>query len=256
MAVDLLPFARFSHLVFRNEPGTNPVRLGDLWQREGDRFLADAADPEGAILYRRADWWHALHNRPEALAALLATLPDEPEPRFAALPPHQWDQVRERWPGLYFNVHLTLESEPGPPALGIPVRSLEEKDAAFLMEHQPYVEEYGGLDYLLYRIRTGLTAGVEVDGGLAGWEVFQDDGTLGFLRVLEPFRGRGYAGALHAWLAARVRGAGWKAISHVSAYNRKMLSIALPAGARKIGEVAWARRRTAEEIARLEQGLF
>jgi GNAT superfamily N-acetyltransferase len=136
------------------------------------------------------------------------------------------------------------------------VRSLEEKDAAFLMEHQPYVEEYGGLDYLLYRIRTGLTAGVEIAGQLAGWEVFQDDGTLGFLRVLETYRGRGYAGALHGWLAARVREAGWKAISHVSIFNRRMLAIALPGGARKIGEVAWARRRTPEEIARLEKGLF
>ncbi len=90
MTVDLLPFEGFSGLVFRGAPGTNPVCLADLWRREVDRFLADPADPEGAILYRRGDWWHALYNRPEAFAGLLATLPAEPEPRFAAFPPHQW----------------------------------------------------------------------------------------------------------------------------------------------------------------------
>jgi GNAT superfamily N-acetyltransferase len=255
MPTGLLPFERFPDLVFRGDPGTNPVRLGGLWHRAGEQLLTDPEDPEGAVLYRRDRWWHLLHNRPEALGRLIAALPSDPEPCFAALPPHQWALVRTRWPRLHLNVHLTLESEPRETSFeGAPIRPLQEGDAAVLLERQPYVEEYGGLDYLLHRIRSGFTAGVEVDRQLVGWEILQDDGTLGFLRVAEPFRRRGYARALHTWLALRVREAGWKAISHVSAHNKRMLALTIPAGARQIGQAAWVRRRSAEEIDALERG--
>jgi ribosomal protein S18 acetylase RimI-like enzyme len=251
----VLGFEDFSELTFPGDASSNPVLVGDLWHAPGEVFLA-GRDPEEALVYRRGGWYHCLATCQDALAALLANLPAEEEPRFAALPEAQWALVRQRWPELHVHEHLVLEYEPeeGEARNPAALRSLAQTDVSFLLEHQPYIDEYGGEGYLRYRIRCGPTAGSEIDGALVAWEIFQDDGTLGFLRVLAPYRGRGVARALHHHLALRLRALGKRALAHVSIHNRRVLRLAEQGGTRVHGRVAWVRRRSLEEIRRLETG--
>lgn len=251
-----LEFAHFQSLSFQGEDFLNYVRLEDLWCPSGAVFLAQKKDPEGAIVYQRGNWYHSLYNSHESLSRVIAHLPQGGDVRFAALPEKQWNLARERWPNLHFNENLVIEYKAEvevPLDIGA-LRPLREGDVDFLMEHQLYLDEYGGKDYLLHRIEKGVTSGIEIEGDLVGWELLQDDGTLGFLRILESFRGKGAGRSLHYDLARKVQGLGKRAISHVSIYNRRVVKIVEAGWGEVQGKVAWVRNRSPEQVAWLERG--
>ena len=66
-------------------------------------------------------------------------------------------------------------------------RDLTERDAAYIYEKSRY-GKYLRIEYVTDRIKNGLSLGIDIDGCLAAWIMTHDDGSIGFLNVLEEHR--------------------------------------------------------------------
>jgi ribosomal protein S18 acetylase RimI-like enzyme len=264
MALVSLPSSPYRELRFQAEAWANPVRLGEIFGGAEGTFLALPGRVAEAVLYETGGWFHGLYNRRETLLELIDHLPAEPEPKFVALPELAWARVRERWPELHFNDHEIFRYRPaGAPPRPLPepapeaeMSALAAKDVPVLLRHQLYLDEYGGEPYLRARIEAGRSLGVRLDGQLVGWEIVQSDGTLGFLRVLPPYRRRGLATLLHRRLSLSMSEQGLASICHISHDNPASLALAARLGMESLGRVSWVRRRTREEIREYEEGRF
>lgn len=67
---------------------------------------------------------------------------------------------------------------------------LHPSDAAYVFWHSAY-KEYTSEEYIIDRLKKDVSAGIYIRGKLVGWGLTHDDGSLGFLNVLEPFRKQG-----------------------------------------------------------------
>ncbi len=88
----------------------------------------------------------------------------------------------------------------------------------------------GGGAYIRDRIEHGALWGVFEGDELAGFAGFHDDGSMGMLEVLPPFRRRGYAAQLEAFLIAAALKEGRTPYCHVVDGNEASLHLQ-----RKIG---------------------
>ena len=129
--------------------------------------------------------------------------------------------------------------DPGTPAH--PVRPLVLTDASYLFEHSDY-QAYTDIPYIEDQILHGLGGGIEgPDGRLAAWALTHDDGAIGFLHVLEPFRRLGYGASLTCWMIREVLAQGGIPFVHIEATNEKSQGLALKTGFEPCGEVWWAK---------------
>ncbi len=85
-----------------------------------------------------------------------------------------------------------LEREP-PPEPEMVLRLLPVERAPWVYEH--YSHPFGGVEYMEGVLRRGML-GAYVDGALAGFVGFHDEGSIGMLEVLPQFRRRGVGKAL------------------------------------------------------------
>jgi len=131
------------------------------------------------------------------------------------------------------------DRQPEPPSL--PVRPLVPGDADFIYGHSDY-QAYTDIPYILDQIQRGVGGGIQgPDGSLAAWALTHDDGAIGFLHVLEPFRRLGYGAALTQWMIRRVLDTGRVPFVHIEATNGKSLGLALKTGFLPAGEIWWAK---------------
>ncbi len=122
-----------------------------------------------------------------------------------------------------------------------PIRPLLLADAAYLFEHSDY-KAYTDIPYIQDQITRGVGGGIEgPDGNLVAWALTHDDGAIGFLHVLEPFRKLGYGASLTAWMIQRVRERGGIPFVHIEAKNEKSLHLARKTGFEPCGEVWWVK---------------
>jgi len=120
-----------------------------------------------------------------------------------------------------------------------PVRRLVDEDAPYIFGHSDY-KAFTDVPYILDQIRRGIGGGIEGPGGaLAAWALTHDDGAIGFLHVLEPFRKLGYGMAVTNWMIRRVLDEGRIPFVHIEGKNGKSLGLALRAGFVPAGEVWW-----------------
>lgn len=55
-----------------------------------------------------------------------------------------------------------------------------------------YLKEYVSKEYIIERIRNGISTGIYKDNKLVSWGITQDDGAIGFLHTLDEYRRKGY----------------------------------------------------------------
>lgn len=133
----------------------------------------------------------------------------------------------------------SAEREPEAPAHAI--RPLVLEDAAHLFEHSDY-KTYTDIPYIQDQIANGVGGGIEgSDGRLAAWALTHDDGAIGFLHVLEPFRKLGYGASLTSWMIQRVRERGDIPFVHIEPTNEKSLNLARKTGFEPCGEIWWVK---------------
>lgn len=81
--------------------------------------------------------------------------------------------------------------------------ALKPEDAEHIFEKSKY-KEILTLDYVKERISNGISSCIREREKLIGWAMNQDDGSMGFLQVLNEHRGKGHAMHLTMDLAKKI----------------------------------------------------
>lgn len=129
------------------------------------------------------------------------------------------------------------ESYPVPPVSSEIVQLIPEM-APTIFEHSKY-KEFLCVEYIEERIRNGIGLGVLHEGRLAAWAITHDDGAIGFLHVLEEFRGKGYALDVTRTMIKKLLETGQVPFVHIEESNIPSMNLALKAGFKKYGRIHW-----------------
>lgn len=115
---------------------------------------------------------------------------------------------------------------------------LEPEDALYIFEHSDY-KEYSSLEYITERIKNGTSAGVRISGKLIAWAMTHDDTAIGFLRVDEEYRNKGYAEAVLVEMISKTRDIGKIPYVHVEKSNVKSMRLTTKLGFVDDRNVSW-----------------
>ena len=127
-----------------------------------------------------------------------------------------------------FSLHFSTRCTQGVYETGEPpcpvtadIRPLTQEHAALAAS----VYHDGDGAYIRNRIEHGALFGVFESDALAGFAGFHDDGSMGMLEILPPFRRRGYAAQLEAFLIAAALKEGRAPYCHVVDGNEASLHL-------------------------------
>lgn len=124
----------------------------------------------------------------------------------------------------------------------LPIRStvvnLSDVDAPYIYENSRY-KEYISIEYIAERIKNGIGIGILEDGKLVAWAITHDDGAIGFLNVLEEYRGKGYGKDVTAAMIKRLLEIGELPFVHIEENNERSMNLALKAGFKKDRRIHW-----------------
>ena len=130
------------------------------------------------------------------------------------------------------------ENLPVPETDSIPIGPLSPVDADYIYENSLY-KEYISPEYIRSRIRDGVSAGIYNSGKPAAWIATQDDFAMGFLHVMEAFRGKGYAKQLTFHMIRKLRERGIVPFVYIQETNKASLGLAEGLGFRRKGIIHW-----------------
>ena len=106
---------------------------------------------------------------------------------------------------------------------------LTPADAAYIYANYDYAA-YTTEAFIAECINKGPSFGIREDGKLVAWIMTQDDGAMGFLTVLQPYRRRGYGNLITAALIKELRASGKIPFVHIEEQNLKSMNLARKAG--------------------------
>ncbi|MCQ4863581.1 GNAT family N-acetyltransferase [Pseudoflavonifractor phocaeensis] len=176
----------------------NPLFFMDMREilRRGSGTLL-FSNPQGVLLYDTGSGAYFMSARSEdALDKMLPGIPERPE----LLVGHErW--YLERLKGQFgfdradFCVQSAWmeETPPDLPDFDGELRFLGPEWAETV--YHAYSHAFGGVEYIRGAIERGML-GLFADGALAGFVGFHDEGTIGMLEILPPYRRRGYGEVL------------------------------------------------------------
>jgi 8-oxo-dGTP diphosphatase len=190
---------------------------------------------------RRLYLWAA--SAPAARAAL-SGLPDRTRCNFSATPDRLVRacrahfavrrQAARTWTNRCWLYELAADA---PPVVrGVRVEPLLPRDAVTIARLWPHGRR---VDYVRARIRAWPSCAVRVSGRLAGWGLTHDDGSMGFLRVLEECRGRGLARAITATLVRRLLDLGVRPHLYIMQDNEASIRLTESCGFRRVEGYTW-----------------
>ncbi|MFA6954366.1 MAG: GNAT family N-acetyltransferase [Thermoanaerobaculia bacterium] len=104
------------------------------------------------------------------------------------------------------------------------IGALSVADAEHIYENSNY-QQYISVDYTRDCIRGGPTVAIREDGLLVAWAMTQDDGAMGFLHVLEPYRSRGFGRRLTIALSSKLREKGQLPFAYVAEDNGNSIAL-------------------------------
>ena len=177
--------------------------------------MLESIKREQADVIRAEEGGVLLYDRPSGAWMISASDEDMGERLLSEIPRGEKDllfEVHQAFlrDSIARRFHRTLVNEcyqavytrklPPPREARFAIRPLLEQDADTVHAHYHAVHSR---DYVLARIRAGEMFGIEENGALAAFAGTHDEGSMGMLEVLPPFRRRGMGEALEAFLIAR-----------------------------------------------------
>lgn len=102
-------------------------------------------------------------------------------------------------------------------------------------------QQFLSMDYLSKRLELGGGFCIEHDHQPVAWIMTHDDGSVGMLHVLEPFRRLGYAKILIEAMSWKVRQTGRVVFAHIEPTNEPSLKLFGSLGFEVKGKVTWAK---------------
>ncbi len=124
------------------------------------------------------------------------------------------------------------------PPINSEIRPLKLEEADIVNNYWEYKDD-GTINYVRNMINRNYSGGIEEDGKLVAWLTIHDDGALGFLYVLEGYRGKGYAKDLTVYLCNKLRKDNMIPFLYIVTENEKSLSLARKLGFEKDRKVCW-----------------
>lgn len=122
-----------------------------------------------------------------------------------------------------------------------PVEALDPKFAAKIAKI--WAPDWPAEGYVRSRIEDGLSGAISEDGELAAWYLTHletdDVVMLGFLHVLDPYRGRGFAKSLSCALTKQIFARGKSPCCHVYTDNAPSIRLMEGLGFRRVAVQAW-----------------
>jgi 8-oxo-dGTP diphosphatase len=116
------------------------------------------------------------------------------------------------------------------------VESVLSSDARFVASFWPYGRSP---EYVRERIRALPSAAIRRNGRLVAWSLTHDDGSMGFLHVLDEWRGRGFARALTTALALRLLRLGLRPFLYIVQTNTPSIRLTESMGFTRAGSYGW-----------------
>lgn len=101
-------------------------------------------------------------------------------------------------------INFNVKNKTGKNGKQIIIKELKSDDADFIFENSHY-QDFTSKPYIKERIELDSSAGIFIQGELAGWGLTHDDGAVGFIHVRDDFRKQGYAGLIMEKLIADKR---------------------------------------------------
>ncbi|QQS35931.1 MAG: GNAT family N-acetyltransferase [Ignavibacteriales bacterium] len=129
--------------------------------------------------------------------------------------------------------------------LPVPVHkagSLTPGDAEFIMENAKY-KDYLSLDYIVERIMNGLSSCIRIDDKPAAWALTHDDGSLGFLQVMDNYQRKGLGISATISLAQKVIAKGKIPFANIEEDNLNAINLVNKIGFKKDRRITWFKLR-------------
>ncbi|MBW6478638.1 MAG: GNAT family N-acetyltransferase [Bacteroidales bacterium] len=117
-------------------------------------------------------------------------------------------------------------------------KSLSPDHVSYIYQHSPY-KDYTSEPYIRERIEKDISAGIWLDGELAGWGLTHDDSSLGFLNVLAKYRGQGVGENIFRSLIHSKRENQKSVFVNVEPHNRQSINLLTKLGLEFDRQVSW-----------------
>lgn len=118
------------------------------------------------------------------------------------------------------------------------VVELSISDAPYVYQNSKY-QEYVTVEYIEERIKSGMSAGLHRDGMLVAWAITHDDGAIGFLHVLDEYRGKGFATKVCSSIISRLQAINELPFVHIEEANTASLKLAKKVGFKQDRRIHW-----------------
>ncbi len=118
------------------------------------------------------------------------------------------------------------------------VTPLMTSDAEYIYLNSKY-KEYLSVEYIKERINNGISAGIYLGNKLAAWAITQDDNAIGFLHVLDEYRGKGLAKQIIEYMASKVRETDLIPFAYIEETNLTAIKLVQKIGFQKNNKVHW-----------------
>lgn len=236
-------------LLLTDEPGTRSI-YNFVYNRAGARArwirVDDLANPRAIIIrsgapYRnRRHYMYAISNR--AAETVLNEIPGDWKLMFAASPSRLVKVVRKfrKLDFVHLNYLYVLDPKNLVTYRGHRVESVLPEDAAQIAHLWANGRQ---LSYVRWRISAGPSAAIRRDGRLVAWGMTHADGSMAMLRVMEQYRGQGFARAITYALARRVIATGLRPFLHIHRDNRASINLCESMGFTRHSLCAWFGQR-------------
>jgi len=231
--------------VERHRPVTNSIanliagRLGSSlqWVR------ADDPGNPHALLCRSRRFTLFADSVPAAVRVLDET-PRNMRMVFRATPTRFYRLILKRWRGpdagrrAWHNHCYMYVLRPGRLVIDRTHRAsrLRPSDAPVIARSWPHGRSP---DRILGRIRSGPGCCVRRGGELAAWALTHDDGSMGFLHVVEKYRGQGMARTLTTALSERMLRLGLQPFVYILTPNKPSTRLTAGMGFSRAGRLSW-----------------
>jgi 8-oxo-dGTP diphosphatase len=147
-----------------------------------------------------------------------------------------WNENRIEWKETTYRFYLPIDKTL--PDIKSHIRPLRTEDADIVNQYWEYRDD-GTINYVRNMIIKNYSAGIEEDGKLVAWLTIHDDGALGFLYVLEDYRGKGYAKDLTVYICNKLRKNNKTPFLYIVTENIKSLSLAQKLGFKRDRKICW-----------------
>lgn len=186
-------------------------------------------------------WWYCACNTNNDFINFLNSL-SEGEHCLAVINDWMLNEVKKRFTIMQILscFRLFLPENVILPEASLPVEILNVKDAEEIFSNSNY-KDYTSVEYIKDQILSRSGVCIRINGKLAGWALFHDDGAMGLLHVIDDFRRKGIAKALVVNLCQKVREKNEVPFTSVEPSNVASLSLIQSLGFENIGLIHWVK---------------